>query len=483
MSQRSFDFVILGSGPSGQKAAIQAAKSGQSVLMVEREKAVGGICVHRGTIPSKTLRETTVIMERFRKRTASVCSVNYPTNLRIDSLLTSVSEVVHGHVDYMSAQLERNQVETIHGRGRFVGPHEIEIQLPGGKTETVRAEHVVIGTGSRPRRPDNVPIDHENVFDSDSFLSMTYLPASLVVLGAGVIASEYASVFQTLGVTVTMIDKYDRPLGFLDPSLTDRFVQSFEEMGGRFIPNDSAKTVEWNGFDAVVTTTENGERIESDKLFCALGRIPTIEGMGLEEIGVELTPRGFIAVNEDCQTSLAHIYAVGDVIGPPALASTAMEQGRRATCHALGIELAQKPEQIPAGIYAIPEMSSVGLTEAAARERHGDILCGYSNFDELARGQIRDDTAGLLKLVTDATGTEILGVHIVGEDATELVHVGQMAMMGGMSVDVFRDNIFNFPTLVEAYRVAAIDIVRQRSGNSGQSERSGEAPAGRKKAA
>lgn len=463
MSLRKFDFVVLGSGPSGQKAAIQASKAGQSVLMVEREKAVGGVCVHRGTIPSKTLRETTVIMERFHRRTASVCSVNLPTNMRIDSLLTSLADVVRGHVDFMSAQLKRNNVETMHGRGKFVGPHEIEIQFPSGKTEVVEAGHVIVGTGSRPRQPDNVPIDHEHIFDSDSFLSMTYLPSSLVVLGAGVIASEYASIFQALGVTVTMIDKYDRPLGFLDSDLTDRFLQSFEEMGGRFLSNDSAETVEWNGFDATVTTTTNGVRIEAEKVICALGRIPTIEGMGLEEIGVELTSRGFIAVNEHCQTTLSHVYAVGDVIGPPALASTAMEQGRRAACHALNIGTCQRTDQIPTGIFAIPEMAAVGLTEAAAREQHGHVLCGYSNFDELARGQIRGDTSGLLKLVADAEGKKILGVHIVGEDATELVHVGQMAMLAGFSVDTFRDNIFNFPTLAEAYRVAAIDIVRQRS--------------------
>lgn len=461
MTIESYDFVVIGSGPAGQKAAIQVRKCGKSCLLIEKSRMVGGACVHRGTIPSKTLRETTLVMRRFQRRTASVCDVELPENLRIDSLLQSLDHVLDGHVRYMGAQLERNAVEIAHGRASFVTPNEIQVQSPTGSTRVVRAGNVIIAVGSKPRRPPEIPIDHERIYDSDSILSMTYLPESLIVLGAGVIASEYASIFAALGVKVTMVDRSPRPLSFLDDDLTERFVVDFRELGGDYIGEDRAASVAWNGFDAVEMETENGERRSAEKLLCALGRVPLLDGLGAEEIGLELTDRGQVEVDEYLRTNVPGVYACGDVIGAPSLASSSMEQGRRAARHALGLDLGISHEMIPTGIYSIPEIASVGLTEAEATDRHGRVAVGRADFGELARGQISGETRGMLKLVADRETDRLLGVHVIGEGATELVHVGQMAMIGGSPVSCFSESFFNFPTLGEAYRVASLDLQNQ----------------------
>jgi NAD(P) transhydrogenase len=332
-----------------------------------------------------------------------------------------------------------------------------------GESRAARGEFIVVATGSHPRVPTDIPVDHEHVLDSDSILSMTYLPASLAVLGAGVIASEYASIFASLGVTVTMIDAASRPCAFLDAELTDRFLESFTHAGGRFIGQQKAAHVAWDGVSQVVTTLTGGEIIRSEKVLFALGRAANLDGLDLAKAGLEAGSRGTLLVDAHCRTSVAHIYAVGDVIGAPALASTSMEQGRRAMCHAFGLPQGQAPETIPLGVYTIPEMSSVGLSESEAISRHGGALVGRARFEEVARGQIAAIEDGLLKLVADAAGQRVLGVQIVGEGAAELVHIGQMALIAGATVDIFIDNIYNFPTMAEAYRVAALDIARQRT--------------------
>jgi NAD(P) transhydrogenase len=454
--------VVIGSGPAGQKAAVQAAKAGKRVLVIEKGREPGGACVHRGTIPSKTLRETTVLLRRFQDRVQSLQPFQLKDQTKLASLMAHLEDVIGGHVEVIEKQLQRNGVELAHGRASLRSAHEVRITAPTGATRDVTADYLVLAVGSQPRKPDNVSIDHENIFDSDSVLSMTYLPASMVVLGGGVVASEYASIFAALGVRVTMIDRGPRPLGFLDPDLTDRFLHRFQENGGTFLGEDRAADVYWNGFDSVIVTTERGTRLESEKLMVALGRVSAIDGLNLEAAGLRVNERGLIPVNEHCQTTVSHIYAVGDVIGPPSLASSGMEQGRRAVCHALQLVEGMPLEMLPVGIYTIPEMAAVGLTEEQARLQHGEVLVGRARFEELARGQISGDTDGFLKLVADATGKRILGVHVIGEGATELVHVGQMGMLAGTPVDVYRDNIFNFPTLVEGFRVAALEIAGRR---------------------
>jgi NAD(P) transhydrogenase len=452
---RHFDFLILGAGPAGHKAATQAARAGKTVLVVDREPAVGGECVHRGTIPSKTLRETACYLLGLRARTEGAFDIGMPGHIKVGSLMRRLSSVRKSHEDYLGKQLERLTVVRWRGRARFVSPHEVEVRAPNRSVRRVTADFVVIATGSRPRKPDNVPIDHEHVLDSDSILSLIYLPQSLVVLGGGVIASEFASVFQALGTEVTMIDSNPRPLGFLDPELTTRFRLAFERMGGRILSEREIDTVHHDG-QQVVTRLSGGEEVRSEKLLCALGRVANVADLQLEVAGVEATPRGHIRVDEFMRSSVPHVYAAGDVVGPPALAATAVEQGRRAVRHALGLPLQEAGQHIPAGIYTIPEIASVGLSEAEAEKEFGRAVVGRATFQELARAHINGQPDGILKLIADPEG-RIVGVQIIGESATELVHLGQMALVGRMTVDTFVDHVFNFPTMAEAYRVAAID--------------------------
>ena len=459
----AFDVLVIGSGPAGQKAAIQAVKAGRRVALVEQEAGVGGMCVHRGTIPSKTLRESAIHLSRVR-RSAALLDFTLKPDLEVASLMTRLDEVVRAHVAYIGRQLERNGIHVHHGRARFLSDRVVEVLALGGSTRRLTADAIFIATGSRPRTPPEIPIDHENILDSDSLLSMLYLPASLTVLGAGVIACEYASIFANLGVAVTLIDRADRPLKFMDAELVARFVTDFERNGGRFLGERRIGSVAWDGVSKVVTWLTSGETIGSDKMLVALGRAANIEGLGLEVAGLRANARGLLDVDEHCRTAVPHIYAIGDVIGPPSLAATAMEQGRRAACHALGLAPGSPPEMIPIGIYTIPEMASVGLSEEEAAKRHpgGPILVGRGRFEEVARGQISGVNDGLLKIIADPTGDRLLGVQIVGEGATELIHVGQMALLAGNRVESFVENIFNFPTLAEAYRVAALDILERR---------------------
>jgi len=456
-----YDLIVIGSGPAGQKAAIQGAKAGKRVALIEQNREVGGACVYQGTIPSKTLRESALQMVQFLQA-RDVFEFRMRDDVKIASLMARLDNVVRAHGEFMKGQIERNGIERFHGRGQFVSDREVYVTGLNGHPALVTAPVIVIATGSRPRVPDNIPIDHEHILDSDSILSLVYLPKSLTVLGGGVIASEYASIFALLGVQVTMVDAADRPLKFLDQELTDEFCGAFEKTGGRYRGLQKIKTVQWDGFSNVTTILENGETLASEKMLVALGRVANLENLKIHAAGLSQTTRGLMSVNAHCQTTVPHIYAVGDVIGPPSLASCSMEQGRRAVCHAFGLETGVAPENIPMGIYTIPEMSSVGLSEQDAKEKRGGAIIGRARFHEIARGQISGMTNGLLKMVADSKGKELLGVHIVGEGATELIHIGQMGLLHHICIDRFVENIFNFPTLAEAYRVAALDIAKQR---------------------
>jgi len=456
-----YDIVVIGSGPAGQKAAIQGAKAGKRVALIEQNREVGGSCVYDGTIPSKTLRESALQIVRFQN-TNEVFEFKMRDDIKIASLMKRLHHVVNAHGQFMKEQINRNNIDRFHGRAKFLSDREVSIHGIDGKPTILTAHFIVVGTGSSPRVPDNIPVDHEHILDSDSILSLVYLPKSLTVLGGGVIASEYASIFALLGVQVTMIDSADRPLRFLDKELTDEFCGAFQDSGGEYHGEQKIQEARWDGYSNVVTVLENGKTIQSEKLLVALGRIANIKNLNIESAGLTATDRGLIPVNAQCQTTVPHIYAVGDVIGPPSLASSSMEQGRRAVCHALGLDPGVNPENIPMGIYTIPEMSSVGLSEHEAIEKFGGAIVGRSKFNEIARGQISGMTIGLLKMVADQKGEKLLGVHIVGEGATELIHIGQMGLLHDVKIDSFVENIFNFPTLAEAYRVAALDISKQR---------------------
>lgn len=456
----AWDVVVIGSGPAGQKAAIQAAKAGRSVCLIEREVGVGGACVHRGTIPSKTLRETALHLSEMRNRVGGHVRIELPRDLQLVSLMDRMESVVTAHVEYQGRQMERNGVEQIHGRARFEDAETVVVEGIRGEQRHLRGGTIVIATGSRPRTPDNVPIDHEHIYDSDSILSMAYLPDSLTVLGGGVIASEYATIFASLGVQVTIIDRAPRPLGFLDGEILDRFVESFEAREGcTFVGNAKFESVAWDGLKDVVTTLDNGWEVRSQKLLCALGRVANVEGLCIEKAGLTTNKRGQIEVDEDCRTVVPNIYAVGDVIGPPSLASASMEQGRRAMRAALSMDCPGDQHLLPAGVYTIPEISTVGLSEDEATQAGREVVVGRAKFQELARGQISGTQGGMLKLVCEAGSHRVLGCQIIGEGATELVHLAQLAMINDNTVEMFVENIFNFPTLAEAYRVAALDVV------------------------
>ncbi|MBX2797710.1 MAG: Si-specific NAD(P)(+) transhydrogenase [Myxococcales bacterium] len=448
-----YDWVVIGAGPAGQKAAIQAAKAGGRVAVVERGRHVGGECVHRGTIPSKALRETAVQLRQARR---SPIAVDLPAQTPLSTLLGRVTSIVRSHVRVQNDQLERNGVELIHGRARFADPHTLQVQPPRGDALSVRAERFVVATGSVPRRPPEVPIDHEFVLDSDSILSQPYLPERLVVLGGGVIACEYATVFHELGVQVTVVDRASRPLGFMDADLSQVVVDALDQGASRYLPGRQVTSIERHAID-VVATLDDGTMLSADKVLVALGRVANVADLGLFELGVEATRRGQVKVDDAFRTAIPHILAVGDVIGFPALAATSMEQGRRAVRLALGMSVTDPGHACPVGIYTVPELASVGLTEAQALEAHGEIRVGTCDFSEVARGQISGHS-GLLKLLATADGTRLLGVHVAGDSATELVHIGQLALLTQQRPSVFVDNTFNFPTMALAYRIAALAL-------------------------
>lgn len=373
-----------------------------------------------------------------------------------------MSEVVAAHDQHMKDQLLRNGLDIVHGRASFTGPHELEVLTTTGTRQRYHAKNIVIASGSKPRHPDEINIDHENIYDSDSILTLAYLPQSMVVLGGGVIACEYASIFAMPGVKVTLIDRYPQPLGFLDEDLTERFVRSFKRKGGVFLGQVTVEACSFDGVGQVETRLQDGTVIQSDKVLCAQGRIADLDALQIKHAGLSLDERSLLSVDEHGRTAKAHIYAAGDVVGPPSLASASMEQGRRAACHILGIEVGSLGELVPSGIYSIPELASVGLSEQQARKEFDEVVVGHADFREIARGHIANAKDGMLKLVVSADG-KIRGVHIVGTHVTDLVHIGQMAMLQGADVNTFIENVFNFPTYAESYRVAALSAAAKLS--------------------
>jgi NAD(P) transhydrogenase len=458
----TFDIIVIGAGPAGQKAAIQGAKAGKRVALIERERGIGGSCVYRGTIPSKTLRESALQLDRLQ-RTSKAFDFSLKPDMQIATLLNRLEEVVKAHDRFMSFQLRRNGIHLFHGRARFRSATVIEMETVDGGLQLFTAPTIVLATGSHPRNPEDIPVDHEHILDSDSLLSMIYLPKSLAIIGGGVIGCEYASVFSILGTEVTLIDRAPMPLQFMDPELVTHFLAAFESRGGRYLGGQTIQDVRWDGAAHVVTTLGSGETVRSEKLLVALGREANLEDLNLGAAGLTATDKGTVPVNEFCQTAVPHIYAVGDMVGPPALASKAMEQGRRAVRHALGLPVGDATSTIPVGIYTIPEMASIGLDERSARERYRAPLIGRARYEEVARAQIAGAGHGLLKMVADPLAERLLGVQVVGDAATELVHIGQLALQQGATIESFIDNVFNFPTYAEAYRIAALDILGQAS--------------------
>ena len=456
-----YQIIIIGGGPSGHQAALTAARAQKRVLVVEQEVDVGGACVSNGTIPSKTLRETVAAMRQFGAKTADRFHVEIDSEMQVESLMTRKEQVIVAHQKNMARQLELAGVDRIHGRARFLDDRRIQVDQLGGKRDEFTADYFVIASGSRPRDPQEMDVDHENILDSESILSLTYLPQSMAVLGSGVIAMEYATIFANLGVKVTVIDRSPLALGFMDEDCSRALVADFEAHGGKYLGGAKADSVVWNGTDAVEITMPDKQVIRVEKCLFALGRVANIRGLHLDAAGVELTERKQVKLSEGFQTTVPHIYGVGDVIGPPSLGSASIDQGRRAIAQMLDLPVGDRVEIIPYGIYTIPEMACCGISEqqAEAELGAGNYRAAIASYAEIARGQISASQEGFIKLVADAEGEKILGVHVVGENASEIVHLGLMAMSSGWKVADFVDRTFNFPTLAEGYRLAALEIL------------------------
>lgn len=453
-----YDFVVIGSGPAGHRAAIQAAKLGRSVLLIEKYSRVGGACVHTGTIPSKTLREAVLYLSGWRQRGFYGRSYRVKERITAADLIQRLDITIRHEMEVLQHKLHRNYVATKVGIASFEDPHRIRIELDDGECEFVEAGAVLIATGSRPARPENVSFDAVNVVDSDHILQMQTLPRNLVVVGAGVIGMEYASMLNALDIDVTVVDGRTEILGFLDREIVDEFVHHLRDRGVKLRLGETVDAIEEVDSHNVVVHLESGKRIKADMVLFAAGRLSNTEQLRVENAGIAADERGRIAVDEHYRTSVKHIYAAGDVIGFPALASTSMEQGRHAACHAFdGPLLDIREDLFPFGIYAVPEMSVVGKTEEELRLANVPYESGIARIRETSRGQILGLREGLLKLLFNLETRELLGVHIVGEGATELIHIGQAVLAHAGKLDYFVNAVFNYPTLAETYKIAALD--------------------------
>jgi len=454
----TYDLIVIGSGPAGRRAAIQASKFGKSVLVVERGRRVGGVSVHTGTIPSKTLRETALNLSGWRERGFYGRSYRVKQDLSADDLRERLEMTLGHEVEVLEHQFARNQVTTLCGEARFLSAHQIEVSGEEGERYVFEAERFLLAVGTVPFRPDTIPFDGQSVFDSDEILELQDLPKSLCVIGAGVIGIEYATIFSALDVHVTLVEPRETMLDFVDRELIDDLTYQLRDRGmvlrfGRKV--ESVTRLESGGCQIAL---EDGRKIRSEILLFAAGRMGATGPLHLDACGLEVDHRGRLAVDpETFQTNVPHIYAAGDVIGFPSLASTSMEQGRIAVCHAFGREGFKPPEFFPYGIYSVPEISTVGMTEEEVRARGIGYECGIARFRETSRGHIMGLGNGMLKMIFSLKTRRLLGCHIIGEGATELVHIGQAVINLQGTLEYFVENTFNYPTLAEAYKIAALD--------------------------
>ena len=453
-----YDFVVIGSGPAGQRAAIQAAKLGRSVALIERSFSIGGACVHTGTIPSKTLREAVLYLSGWRQRGFYGRSYRVKERVTAADLMQRLDITVRHEIEVLMHKLHRNFVETIAGNAVFEAPHVLRIETGSDEVRLIEADKILIATGSRPVQPPGIPFDCPNVVDSDNILDMKELPRTVVVVGAGVIGVEYAAMLSALDIGVTLIDGRTDILGFLDREIVDEFTHHLRDRGVSFRLGETVLSVEVIDDKKLIVHLASGKHIRANMALFASGRQSNTDKLRLENAGLTPDSRGRLEVDANFATQVPHIYAAGDVIGFPALASTSMEQGRHAAAHAFNGALKSGPGDIfPFGIYAVPEMSVVGKTEEELRAAGVAYETGIARFRETSRGQILGLREGLLKLLVSLEDRRLLGVHIVGEGATELIHIGQAVLAHNGTLDFFVDAVFNYPTLAEAYKIAALD--------------------------
>jgi NAD(P) transhydrogenase len=465
MPDFDYDLLVIGSGPAGQRAAIQGAKLDKRVGVVERRAVVGGVCINTGTIPSKTLREAVLHLSGYRERGLYGASYTVKQNITMADLLFRTDRVIRHEIDVSRHQLQRNRVEVLEAQACFVDPHCVRLTYVDGRGHRdVTARAIILAVGTTATQDHHIPFDNRRIFVSDDILHLDQLPRSLTVVGAGVIGCEYASIFAALGVRVTLIDMRSRLLPFVDAEVSEALAYHLRQNRVTLRLGESVAGIE--PFDdqhgpRVRIHLASGKQIVTDMALHSIGRTGATATLDLPAAGLSADDRGRLAVNTEYQTSVPHIYAVGDVIGFPSLASTSMEQGRLAACHAFGVPARSVPELFPYGIYTIPEISMVGRTEEELTQQGVPYEVGKAHYREIARGQIIGDSSGLLKLIFHLETRQLLGVHIIGEGASELIHIGQAVLAFGGRVDYFVDAVFNYPTLAECYKTAAFDGINR----------------------
>jgi NAD(P) transhydrogenase len=475
-----YDLVVIGSGPAGQKGAIAAAKLGKRVAVIDRPSMIGGVSLHTGTIPSKTAREAALYLSGFRQRAFYGEAYTLKEHVTASDVTFRVEQVVAREGEVVQAEFQRNGIEIIPGLARFLDPHTVAIVAGGERVGEegagagpgtpprdplapdadplrVRGDHILIACGTRPAHDPRIPVDGRRVYDTDTMEQLEGIPDRLIVVGAGVIGLEYACMAAALGRDVTVIDHRTTLLDFVDREIVERLLVALRRNGVTFRLGETVVSVERDASNPVVILLESGKKVQGDALLYAVGRQANTDQLDLEAAGLTADARGRIAVNAQFQTTVPHIYAAGDVIGFPALAATSMEQGRLAARSMFGVPVPSAPPLLPYGIYTIPEISMVGQTEEQLTDARVPYEVGVASYEEVARGQIVGDVTGLLKLLFDPRSLRLLGVHAIGESATEIIHIGQAVLALGGTVEYFRDAVFNYPALAEAYKVAALN--------------------------
>ena len=465
MAEFDYDLLVIGSGPAGQRAAIQAAKLNKRVAVIERKTILGGVCINTGTIPSKTLREAVLHLSGYREHNLYGASYTVKQNITMADLLYRTDHVIQHELDIVRHQLQRNRVELISAEASFVNPNTVQLKYVDERGwRDVTAAYVIIATGTTATKSDRIPLDGRRVFLSDDLLGLDHLPRTLAVVGAGVIGLEYASIFSALGVRVTIIDKRRRLLPFVDAEIIDSLTYHLNQQRAIMRLGEEVDRIEPihdEQGERVKIHLVSGKQIVTEMALYSIGRTGATRSLNIDSVSLQTDERGLLKVNGSYQTNIPNIYAVGDVIGFPSLASTSMEQGRLASCHAFGIPSQSAPELFPYGIYTIPEISTVGRNEEELTEQGVPYEVGKAQYREIARGQIIGDQTGLLKLIFHLETHELLGVHIIGEGASELVHIGQAVMAFKGKVEFFINNVFNYPTLAECYKTAAFDGINR----------------------
>ncbi len=452
----NYDLIVIGAGPAGEKGASKAAYYGKRVALIERAPYLGGAGINTGTVPSKTLRESALYFSGLQQRGLYGIDYSLKENLSIKDFMHHERAVVDNERKMIEQTVRRHNISVIHGEGSLKDAHTVHVKSPNGEKD-ISGEIILIATGSSPFQSPEISFDHKLIYDSDSILNMDHIPKTMAVVGGGVIGTEYASIFTALGIQVTLIEPRGRIVSFVDSEIAKRLMDQLTKLGLNFIFGDRMTAIEARR-DHIQLTLEKGGSLDFEVALIAAGRKSNVEGLGLEQIGMKLGERGLILVDDNYKTNIPNIFAVGDVIGFPALASTSMEQARAAIVHAFDLEYKERLAPfVPLAVYAIPEVSSIGLTEDECKDHNIPYLIGRAYYEENARGQIIGDLSGMIKLVFSPIDKKLLGAHIIGEQASELIHIASHVMLASGPIDAFIEAVYNYPTLSDSYQYAAYD--------------------------